>query len=163
MRISIIVAVAANGVIGRDNELPWHLSADLRRFKRLTMGHHLLLGRQTFESIGRPLPGRHMVVISRGHPELPTGVALADSLEKGIDIARQADETEAFVAGGAQIYRLALPLADQIYLTRIHQDFDGETFFPPLDDAGWTVAEQEDHPADGVESLPFSFVTLERR
>ena len=98
MKLSIIVAVATNNVIGRDNDLPWHLSADLRRFKRLTMGHHLLVGRKTFEAIGRPLPGRQMIVLSRGRPSLPESVKLAPSLEAAIDLARSAGETEAFVA-----------------------------------------------------------------
>ena len=101
MRLSIIVAVAENGVIGRDNDLPWRISADLKRFKALTWGHHLFMGRKTFESIGRALPGRTTIVLSRGTPDLPAGVALAHDLDQAIDLARSAGETEAFVAGGA--------------------------------------------------------------
>lgn len=163
MRISIIVAVAANGVIGRDNELPWHLSDDLRRFKRLTMGHHLLMGRRTFESIGRPLPGRQMVVISRGRPDLPEGVARVGSLEEGLELSESAGETEAFIAGGAQIYALALPLAHRVYRTRIDQEFSGDVRFPPLDESQWTVTERDDHPATDSHPFAFSFELLERR
>lgn len=163
MRISIIVAVAENGVIGRENDLPWHLSADLKRFKRLTMGHHLLLGRKTFEAIGRSLPGRHMVVISRGRPELPRGIALVSSLEEGIDLARRAGDAEVFVAGGAQIYRLALPLADRIYLTRVHRDFAGDAHFPDLDDGDWAIVDRQRHRSGGDTSFDYSFVLLERR
>lgn len=162
MRISIIAAVAENGVIGRGNELPWHLSADLRRFKRLTMGHHLLLGRKTFEAIGRSLPGRSMVVISRGSPALPPGVRLVASLDAAIDVARLAGDSEAFVAGGGQIYRLALPIADRIYLTRIAGTFAGDTWFPDIDDATWSVVEREDHSVDPDSGLSYSFLILDR-
>lgn len=162
MKISIIVAVAENGIIGRDNDLPWHLSADLRRFKRLTMGHHLLLGRKTYEAIGRPLPGRHMVVISRGRPELPAAVARVSSLEEGIELARLAGEQEVFIAGGAQIYRVALPLADRIYLTRVHREFDGDARFPEIENASWTVVDQEHHQADNDHAPAYSFEILER-
>ena len=163
MRTSIIVAVAENGVIGRDDDLPWHLSADLKRFKRLTMGHHLLLGRKTFEAIGRPLPGRHMVVISRGRPELPPEITVAGSLEEGIEMAKRAGDQEAFVAGGAQIYALALPLADRIYLTRIHQEFAGDAEFPDLDEDDWIPVEHEHHQADEINPFGYSFLILERR
>ena len=162
MRISIIAAVAENGVIGRGNDLPWHLSADLRRFKRLTMGHHLLMGRKTFEAIGRSLPGRSMVVISRGSLALPPGVRLVASLDAAIDVARHAGDSEAFVAGGGQIYRLALPIADRIYLTRIAGTFAGDTFFPDIDDATWSVVEREEHSADPESGLGYSFLILDR-
>lgn len=162
MRVSIIVAVAENGVIGRDNDLPWHLSADLRRFKRLTMGHHLLMGRKTFDSIGRPLPGRHMVVISRGRPDLPDEILLAPSLERALAIAEQAGETEAFVAGGSQIYQLALPLADRLYLTRVHRNFPGDVRFPKFDESRWHLVDQEIHEADESTPFGFTFATLDR-
>lgn len=162
MKLSIIVAVADNGVIGRGDDLPWRLPADLARFKNLTMGHHLLLGRKTFESIGRPLPGRTMVVISRASPELPVGVVLANSLEQAIQIARAAGDEEAFVAGGAEIYRLALPRADRLYLTLVHGTFEGDTSFPGWDEASWKLVSQEDHAADGVNPLPYSFLVYTR-
>jgi dihydrofolate reductase len=130
MRLSIIAAVADNGVIGRDNALPWRLSADLRRFKVLTLGHHLLMGRKTFESIGSVLPGRTTVVISRGRPALPPGVLLAHSIDEAVAMARASGDFEAFVAGGAEIYELALPVADRLYLTRVHTITDGDIRFP---------------------------------
>ncbi len=163
MRLSIIVAVADNGVIGRDNSLPWRLSADLKRFKELTMGHHLLLGRKSFDSVGRPLPGRTMVVISRGKPSLPEGVLLAHSLDEAIAIARAAGDGEAFVGGGGEIYRLALPLAERIYLTRVHADFDGDTKFPDYDESEWSLLAREELPSDEANSPDHSFLILDRR
>lgn len=162
MKLSIIVAAADNRVIGRDNDLPWHLAADLKRFKHLTMGHHLIMGRKTFEAIGRPLPGRTMVVISRGSPRLPDGVAMASSLKQAIELARSAGESEAFVAGGAQIYELALPIADRLYLTRIHQSFSGDAFFPAMNENQWELVEREDHAADAA-GIGYSFLNYERR
>ncbi len=163
MRLSIIVAMAQNRVIGRDNRLPWRLSADLKRFKELTVGHHLLMGRKTFESIRRPLPGRTLVVISRGKPSLPEGVLLAHSLDEAIAIARAAGDDEAFVGGGGEIYRLALPLADRIYLTWVHADFEGDTEFPDYDESEWSLLAKEDLPADEANSPDHSFVILDRR
>jgi dihydrofolate reductase len=162
MKLAIIVAVAENGVIGRGNDLPWHLSADLKRFKRLTMGHHLLLGRKTFESIGRPLPGRKMVVISRGRPDLPAGVTLADSLHQAIEIAESNGEKEAFVAGGAEIYKLALPQADRVYLTRVCSSFDGDVTFPEFQEADWKLVSREDHEGDAVNPIAYSFLVYDR-
>lgn len=162
MRISVIVAVASNGVIGRDDDLPWHLSADLKRFKRLTMGHHLLLGRKTFQAIGRPLPGRHMVVISRGNPSVPSGVSVVSSLAEGMELAKRQGDVEVFVAGGAQIYSLALPMADRLYLTQIHENFAGDALFPDFDQTEWTVVEHEHHEADGPIPFGYSFLTLDR-
>ncbi len=162
MRVSLIAAVADDGVIGRDRDLPWRLPADWRRFKRLTMGHHLLMGRRTWESIARPLPGRTIVVISRGAPELPAGVHLAASLDDALALARRTGDDEAFIAGGAQIYRLALPLADRLYLTRVHATFDGDTRFPPWNTSTWRLTASEDHPADAQNPHPVTFETWER-
>ncbi|MCZ6507515.1 MAG: dihydrofolate reductase [Acidobacteria bacterium] len=137
MRISIIVAVATNGVIGHSNALPWNLASDLRRFKRLTMSHHLVVGRRTWESIGRALPGRRMIVISRSTPTLPVGVQATGGLDEAIALAVAAGDDELFVAGGAAIYALALPVADRLYLNRIHADIDGDVYFPELDLDDW--------------------------
>lgn len=139
MRLSIIVAVAENGVIGRDNRIPWRLSGDLKRFRSLTTGHYLLMGRSTFESIGRPLPGRTTIVLSRGTPELPGSVLLAGSLPEAVAMAKESRETEAFVAGGAAIYREALTIADLLYLTRVAGDYEGDTFFPDWSKKGWNL------------------------
>jgi dihydrofolate reductase len=162
MKLSIIVAVAEDGVIGRDNDLPWYLPADLKRFKQLTMGHHLLMGRKTFEAIGRALPGRTTVVISRGRPSLPEEVQLAGSLEEALTLAAQADDDEAFVAGGAQIYHLALPRADRLYLTQIHAAFEGDTRFPELVESEWQLVSREDHEPDGKNEYSYSFLVYDR-
>ena len=124
MTLSLIVAMSKNGVIGRDGDLPWRLSADLRRFKRLTMGHHLVVGRRTWESIGRQLPGRTMIVVTRSQPEVPDGVLLAGSLNEAIELSLAAGDDEVYVAGGGTIYALALPVSDRLYLTRVHASRD---------------------------------------
>ena len=162
MRLSIIVAVAENGVIGRDNDLPWHLSADLQRFKAVTMGHHLIMGRKTFETIGRALPGRTTVVVSRGRPQLPEGIKLAGSLEEAVEIAREGGDDEAFVAGGGEIYRVALPLADRLYLTRLHTEFEGDTRFPELDETEWSLVDSKEVAPDDQNAYPFSFQIYDR-
>ncbi len=146
MKVSILVAMAANGVIGQDNGLPWKLSADLKRFKARTLGHHLLMGRKTYESIGHPLPGRTTMVLSRGAPSLPEGVELASSLEEALETARSRGETEAFVAGGAEVYRGALGLADCLYLTRLENPFEGDTRFPPWSPEDWRLTAVETCP-----------------
>ena len=162
MKISIIVAIADNGVIGRDNELPWRLSADLQRFKALTMGHHLLLGRKTFEAIGRPLPGREMIVVSRGTPELPDGVHLASSILDGIERARSHGEEELFVAGGASIYAVTLTDCDRVYLTRVHDDVDGDILFPAVDWSLWDEVSRQEIPADERNEYATTFTVYDR-
>ena len=159
----MIVAVAEGGVIGRRGELPWRLPADFRRFKDLTMGHHLLMGRKTFEAIGRALPGRTTVVISRGRPELPEGVRLAGSLSDALAIAAAAGDPQPFVAGGGEIYRQALPLAARVYLTRVHARVEGDARFPDLDPADWRLAERDEYPADDENPHDMSFLLYERR
>jgi dihydrofolate reductase len=162
MTLAVIVAVSDNGVIGRDDDLPWRLSADLVRFKRLTMGHHLIIGRRTFESIGRALPGRHMIVVTRNPSwPAPPGVEVATSLDQALALA--AADPEVFVGGGAAIYQLALPRADRLYLTRVHATVAGDTFFPALDLADWRLVETEDHGADDRNQHPFTFERWERR
>ena len=163
MRISIIVAAAVDGVIGKGNELPWRLSSDLRRFKRLTMGHHLILGRRTWDSISRPLPGRRIIVVSRSAPQLPAGVEVAGSLEEALARARDRGEREAFVAGGGAIYALALPLADRLYLTRVHQSVEGDVLFPEVAWEDWRLIESEDGIVDQRSPLPHTFLTYNRQ
>ena len=164
MRVALIVAMSAGGVIGRHGALPWHLPADLARFKRLTMGHHLIVGRRTWEAIGRPLPGRTMVVVSRRPEELalPAGVHAVRSLEEALALAAAAGDGEAFIAGGAAIYRLALPRADRLYLTDVHAELHGDTFFPPLDLALWREFEREEVPADERNAYATTFRVLAR-
>jgi dihydrofolate reductase len=163
MRVSIIAAVAKNGTIGIDNELPWRLPADMRHFKQITMGHHLIMGRKTFESVG-PLPGRNTIVVTRrGSTSLPAGVKSAPSVPEALDIARLAGEAEAFVAGGAEIYRAALDYADRLYLTRIDRDFAGDAAFPEIDEEEWREVESRRHDPDEKNPDRFSFVVMERR
>jgi dihydrofolate reductase len=163
MKVALVAAVDEDGIIGRAGELPWHLPADLARFRRLTTGHHLIVGRRTWESIGRPLPGRRMIVVSRGKPSLPEGVARATSLAAALDLARGAGETEVMVAGGGEIYRAALPLADRLYLTRVHARVGGDTRFPALDPGEWRELSREDVAADDRNAHATTFVVLERR
>jgi dihydrofolate reductase len=159
MTLSAIVAMAANRCIGKDNTLPWRLPADLKRFKQLTLGHTLLMGRKTYESIGRPLPGRTTVVVTRQRDYAPEGVRVAHSLEQALELARGDDE--AFLAGGADLYRQAMERVRRLYLTRIDRDYPGDTFFPELDLSSWRLVTEEPHPATATEP-PFSFLTYER-
>jgi dihydrofolate reductase len=151
MLISLIVAMDEERGIGKDDRVPWHLSADLRRFKALTMGHHLIVGRKTWESIGRPLPGRKMVIITRSRsyqPQQCPECAVVHSLEAALELARQAGEDEAFIGGGGEIYAQALPLADRIYLTTVCTRAGCDVFFPPLDPEDWVEVEREKQAAD---------------
>lgn len=159
MRVSLIAAVSANRVIGRDNQLPWRLPEDLRRFKRLTMGHTLVMGRKTFESIGRPLPGRSTVVITRQPDYAPPGVAVAHSVDEAL---ARAQGEEVFVAGGEEIFRQTIGRADRLYLTWIHAEFPGDTRFPELDEREWRIVEREDHGPEGEVPFAYSFLVYER-
>jgi dihydrofolate reductase len=158
--VSIIVAVAENGVIGRAGQLAVRIPADLARLKRLTMGHHLIMGRRTFESIGRPLPGRTTIVLTRNPAYAAVGCAVSHDLEAAIRVAALAGDREVFVLGGAEVYAAALPLADRLYLTRVHASLEGDTRFPPLP-GGWRDTWSEEHP-EGT-PCPYSFVNMERR
>ena len=162
MKISLIVAVGENGVIGNNGDLPWHLPADLRWFKAKTQGHFVLMGRRTWESFPGQLPNRTKVVISRGTPELADGVLLANSLEAALDLARVAGEQEVFIAGGATLYVQAFSQIDRIYLTRVHASFEGDTWFPAIDLADWQVLQREDFEADEKNAYPYSFFIYEK-
>lgn len=163
MRVSLIAAVADNDVIGRGNELPWRLSSDLKRFKKLTLGHHLVVGRKTFESIGRALPERRMLVVSRGRPRLPPEAELVGSLAEAIERAAGRGEEELFVGGGAQIYAAALPVADRLYLTRVHGVVEGDTHFPPWRPDDWRLVGIERFEAGDKDELAHSFAVYDRR
>lgn len=158
---SLIVARARNGVIGRDNALPWHLPADLAHFRRTTLGHPVIMGRRTWESIGRPLPGRENVVVSRRVGFSAPGARVVRSLEEAWQAVAGAEE--AFVIGGAGLYEAALPGADRIYLTEIEADVEGDTRFPALREDEWDRAIQGRHGADGRNELGMRFVLLARR
>lgn len=158
-RISIISALARNRTIGIDNRLPWRLPEDLKHFKALTLGHHILMGRKTFESIGRPLPGRTTVIITRSNYPTPEGVKIAHSLEEAIEVCG-ADE-EIFFVGGAELYAQALPFADRLYLTEIQAEFEGDAWFPDHDRSQWREISREPR-RDEASGLEYHFVVYER-
>ncbi|TGE18650.1 dihydrofolate reductase [Hymenobacter elongatus] len=160
--IALVVAVADNGVIGRDNQLIWHLPADLRHFKKLTLGHPIIMGRRTFEAIGRPLPGRRNIVVTRQASWQAEGCEASFSVPAALEAARTSDE-QVFVIGGGEIYRQALPAADVVYLTEVHHDFEGDVVFPDLSPAEWREETRERHEPDDKHAYAFSFVTLRRR
>jgi dihydrofolate reductase len=137
MILSMIAALDERGGIGFKNRMPWHLPGDLARFRKLTMGHTLILGRKTYQSIGKPLPGREMIVLSRDPEYRLEGCAVVHSLEDALQRAQSRGENEAFVIGGAEIYRLALPLADRMYLSRLHITSQADAFFPQFDPEEW--------------------------
>jgi dihydrofolate reductase len=159
--ISLIVAMANNGVIGRGNALPWRLPADLKRFRSLTLGKPVLMGRRTFESIGRPLTGRVNLVLTRDAHWVAGGTQAVPTLAAALERSR--DCPELMVIGGAQVYALALPLARRLYLTQVHADVAGDRFFPPYDKAQWRDVERSAQPADERHAWPLTFLTLERR
>ena len=163
MTVSLIVAVSENGVIGRDGGLPWHLPADLKHFKRTTMGHHLIIGRRTWEEVGKPLPGRTMVVVTRSRHFAPEGAQVVRSVEQALDLA--AEDDEPFIGGGSQIYRLALArdLVDRIYLTRIHAEVEGDTFFPEFNLDDWELVSEEHRDADEKNEFDYSFLVYDRK
>ena len=146
MKLSLIVAISQNGVIGYQGQLPWHLSADLQRFKRITMGHHIIMGRATYESIDRLLPGRTTVILTHQPDYAVPGALVAGSIAAACELAA-ADE-EAFIIGGSSVYESALEIVERIYLTRVLADVPGDTFFPSLDLSGWQLVESEDCAAD---------------
>ncbi len=158
--ISIISALARNRTIGIDNTLPWRLSDDLKYFKALTLGHHILMGRKTWESIGKPLPGRTTVIITRGNFPAPEGVKIAHSLQEAISVCG-ADE-EIFFVGGADLYGQALPLADRLYLTEIQADVEGDAWFPDYDRSEWREVSR-DARRDEASGLAYDFVVYSRR
>lgn len=158
--LSLIAAVSENGVIGRAGRMPWHLPADLAHFKRMTMGKPIVMGRHTFEAIGRPLPGRRNVVVSRRADFAAAGVDVAPDLAAALELG--ADAHEIMVIGGGELYRAALPLAQRIYLTRVHANVEGDTRFPALSAGEWRETAREERPADKKNPWALSFVTLER-
>ncbi len=163
-RISIIVAAAANQAIGKDNQLLWHLPNDLRFFKKTTSGHPIIMGRKTYESVGKPLPNRRNIIISRQPEYNATGVETVHSLDEAITLAGQTPEelTDIFIVGGAEIYRAALPITDRIYLTRVHANLLADTYFPQFDSSEWKLISREDHPADEKHAYSYSFLVYDR-
>ncbi len=149
MIISIIAAMDENRGIGIDNKMPWHLPSDLKRFKRITMGHHLIMGRKTYQSIGKPLPGRTIIILSRNPDFQAPGCLLSGSFDAALELASAAGEEEVFVVGGGNIYQQALSLVSRHYLTYVHTVQPADTFFPPLEGSQWSlICEQAFHPDD---------------
>jgi len=157
--ISLIAAVSQNDVIGNNNQLIWHLPADLQHFKKITMNKPIIMGRKTFEAIGRPLPGRMNIVITRNIYFSYEGVSPASSLEEALEIAGEVEEI--MIIGGGEVYAKALPLASRIYLTRIYQDFEGDTFFPKITSQEWRIVSEEFHQRDEKNPYDYAFFVLE--
>jgi len=158
--ISIIVAVAQNNVIGKNNDLLWHIPRDMKHFKETTTGHHIISGRKTFESFGKPLPKRTNIIITRNKNYLQDGCIVVNSLENAINYAK--NDTEIFIIGGGEIYKQALNYADRIYLTKVHHSFDGDTFFPEINPKEWKEIKKSDFDADEKNKYPISIITLEK-
>ncbi|HSE35677.1 MAG TPA: dihydrofolate reductase [Blastocatellia bacterium] len=163
MILSLIVAMDEKRGIGKAGKLPWRLSSDLKRFRELTMGHHLIVGRKTFESIGKPLPGRQMIVVTRRTGFKSEGCLVTGSIQDALALAQDRGETEAFVIGGAEIYAQTLDLADRVYLTQIHAEVDADTFFPQLKPEAWVTTQTSFQPANEKNQYPFTFKVLERK
>lgn len=167
MKTSLIVAVARNGAIGKDNAMLWHIPEDFKYFKAVTMGKPIIMGRKTFESIGRPLPGRLNIVITRNEDWHADKTLRVSSLEHAIEAAKT-DTTaknaeEIMIIGGAQIYQQALPFVQRVYYTAVHQDYDHDAAFPPLSSTDWAETSREDHQGDGEQKPAYSFIVYERK
>jgi len=158
--LSIIVATAQNRAIGKNNQLLWHLPADLKHFKQITSGYTVIMGRKTYDSIGKPLPNRRNIIITRQELQLP-GCEMVKSVNEALALC--SNEPEVFIIGGAQIYEQALPLTQRIYLTEVEASFDADAFFPEINPKEWQETERENHAPDEKNKLPYTFITLERR
>jgi dihydrofolate reductase len=159
MIVSIIVAIGENNAIGKNNQLLWHMPNDLKHFKEVTSGHTIIMGRKTFDSVGKPLPRRRNIVVTRQNITIP-GCEVVKSVEDGLALCK--DDDEVFIGGGAEIYKQAMHLTNRIYLTIIHQSFDADTFFPEINKQEWKEISREDFQPDEKNPLPYSFITLER-
>lgn len=159
--ISVIVAVAQNGVIGADNKLIWHIPEDLKRFKAITSGHPVVMGRKTFESLGRPLPNRTNVVVTRNPHYFAEGVTIADSLGEAIGMFPNSEEV--FIIGGAEVYRQAMDIADRFYLTEVYADYEGDTHYPEWNRDEWELVSEEHHERGEKYPYPFAFLNYARK
>jgi len=160
-QVSIIVAISENNAIGKDNQLLWHLPADLKHFKEITSGHTIIMGRKTYDSIGRPLPNRRNIVITRKADLQIENVEIVNSLDEAISLC--ANENEVFIIGGAEIYKNAILLGNRIYLTTVHQEYEADVFFPEINADEWSETYREYHAADEKNSVAYTFSTLERK
>ena len=163
MNVSIIAAIDLDGGIGREKRLPWHISTDLNRFKRLTMGHHLIAGRKTFESIGRALPGRSMIVVTRNPDYSAEGCLIVHSLAKALALAEANGDDEVFIIGGGDIFRQSIDIADCLYLTFVHAKVETDVYFPEFDLSGWQEIMVTDHKAEGKDEYPSTYKKLIRK
>ena len=161
--ITIIAAIANKNALGKDNDLIWHLPADLKRFKKVTSGHHILMGRNTFESIGKPLPNRTSIIITRNNDYFKDGCLVANSIEEAIELSKK--DSDVFIIGGAQIYKQAIEkgLVDQLDVTIVHHDFEADVFFPTIDLDVWKEISREDCKADEKNKYDYSFVSYKRK
>lgn len=159
--LTMIAAAAENNALGKDNELVWHLPDDFKRFKRLTSGHHIIMGRKTFESFPELLPDRTHVIITRKEDYQPEGTVVVNSLEEAIRVSKL--DEQPFLIGGGEIYRLGMDTADKIELTRVHGEFDADTFFPEIDENKWKLVKEQFHEKDEKHNYSFTYLTYERR
>ena len=159
--INIVVAKASNNVIGAKNDLIWHLPNDLKHFKSLTSGHPIIMGRKTFESVGRPLPNRTNIVVTRDQNWNAEDIEIASSLQKAIEAAKKIDD-DIYILGGGNIYKQAMEFTDILYITEVHHEFDGDTYFPEIDSDEWEEVEREDFKKDEKHLYAYSFVTYKR-
>lgn len=160
--LSAIVAMSENRVIGVNNQLPWHLPADLKHFKTLTTGHPIVMGRKTFESIGKPLPNRTNIILTRDPTYLATGCLVVTSIAEALNLSAVKQTNEIFIIGGATIYKQLLPQINKLYLTLVHTTIVGDTYFPPIEMSEWIEEAREEHAADEVNRFDYSFVTLRK-
>ncbi len=159
--LTIIAAAAENNALGKDNQLVWHLPDDFKRFKKLTSGHHIIMGRKTFDSFPKLLPNRTHVVITRQDNFRKEGILVVNSLERAIELP--ADDPQPFIIGGGEIYKMAMKLADKIELTRVHGTFEADTFFPEIDENHWKLVSEEFHQKDEMHNYAFTYLTYERK
>ncbi|GAB3954231.1 type 3 dihydrofolate reductase [Spirosoma harenae] len=163
MKISLIAAVAENGVIGRDNDMPWHLPDDFGFFKRKTSHHPIIMGRKSLEALGKPLPNRTNIVITRNPDFQADGVTVVNTLDEAITKAKSINQDEIFVIGGGEIYKMAMPVATTLYLTEIHQAYEGDAYFPAFNKSEWQEVSRRPHSADERHAVAFDFVEYSRK
>jgi dihydrofolate reductase len=163
MIISAIVATAKNRVIGKDNDIPWYLPADLKYFKRTTLNHHIIMGRKSYQSIGRPLPKRTNIIVTRDPFFISSNCLVARSIEEALEFAQKNGETEAFIIGGGQIYEQSMPYWNRLYLTEVDLEVEGDVFFPELDLDEWALQSSEAHEPDEKNEFGYTFLVYERK
>jgi len=163
MKISSVVAMSPDRIIGLENQIPWYLPADLKFFKKVTSGHHVLMGRKCYESIGKPLPNRTNIIVTRDPYYIVTGCLIVHSIEEGIYLAKQNKEKELFIIGGGEVYNQSMPYWNKLYLTLVDYHGPGDTFFPELEWENWTRSFLEEHPADERNTLSYQFSIYEHR